>query len=138
MTITYVPKNNKKTIEVEGYGKFTVRPYGAGEELQVRANMRELNEIQAESQALLEKHKDKDRNAQLPEADQKHLNKLIARTDELIVETHELLKGTISSETEGAVDRLFKELDRTEIRKIIDAALLGEVADEPKEPNASA
>lgn len=138
MTITYVPKNNKKTIEVEGYGKFTVRPYGAGEELQVRANMRELNEVQAEAEALLEKHKDKDRNAKIPEADQKHLNKLIARTDELVVETHELLKGTIASETEGAVDKLFRELDRTEIRKIIDAALLGEVADEPKEPNASA
>jgi hypothetical protein len=138
MTITYVPKNNKKTIEVEGYGKFTVRPYGAGEELQVRANMRELNEVQAEAEALLEKHKGKAKNAKIPEADQKTLAKLLARTDELIVETHELLKGTISSETEGAVDRLFKELDRTEIRRIIDAALLGEVANEPKEPNASA
>ena len=138
MTITYVPKNNKKTIEVEGYGKFTVRSYGAGEELQVRANMRELNEVQAEAEALLEKHKGEAKNAKIPEADQKTLAKLLARTDELIVETHELLKGTISSETEGAVDRLFKELDRTEIRRIIDAALLGEVANEPKEPNASA
>lgn len=137
MTITYVPKNNKKTIEVEGYGKFTVRPYGAGEELQVRANMRELNEIQMAAQGLLEKYKDsKSKDDRISEADQKTLKELQERTEELTVETHEILKGTITSETEGAVDKLFRELDRTEIRHIIDAALLG-VVKEPEEPNAS-
>lgn len=137
MAITYVPKNNKKKITVEGYGEFTVRPYGAGEELQVRANMRELNETQAEAQALLEKQRGKDKDAKISEEDQKTLTRLMVRTDELVIETHELSKSTITSETEGAVDRLFQELDRTEIRKIIDTALLGEVAGEPKEPNAS-
>ena len=136
MTITYVPKNNKKTIEVEGYGKFTVRPYGAGEELQVRANMRELNAIQAEAQELLEKYRGKDKADKISNTDQKALTRLQNRTEELTVETHEILKGTITSETEGAVDKLFKELDRTEIRNIIDAALLGEVKT-PEEPNAS-
>ena len=137
MTITYVPKNNKKTIEVEGYGLFIVRPYGAGEELQVRANMRELNELTAEARGLLEKQKNRGKNEKIPEEDQKPLARLQNRADELVAETHEILKGTISSETEGAVDKLFRELDRTEIRRIIDAALLGEV-NEPEEPNASA
>lgn len=137
MTITYVPKNNKKTIEVEGYGLFIVRPYGAGEELQVRANMRELNELTAEARELLEKQKNRGKNEKIPEEDQKPLARLQNRADELVAETHEILKGTISSETEGAVDKLFRELDRTEIRRIIDAALLGEV-NEPEEPNASA
>lgn len=136
MTITYVPKNNKKAIEVEGYGKFTVRPYGAGEELQVRANMRELNAIQAEAQELLEKYRGKDKADKISNTDQKALARLQNRTEELTVETHEILKGTITSEVEGAVDKLFKELDRTEIRNIIDAALLGEVKT-PEEPNAS-
>ena len=137
MTIKYTPRNNKKTIEVEGYGKFTVRPYGAGEELQIQANMRELNEIQVEAQNILERYKNADRNAPLNPDDKKTLAELQSKVDELTVETHEILKSTITSETEGAVDRLFKELDRTEIRRIIDAALLGEVANEPKEPNAS-
>lgn len=137
MTITYVPKNNKKTIEVEGYGIFTVRPYGAGEELQVRANMRELNGITAEAQELLERQKSRAKGEKTPEDDQKVLTRLQNRTDELVAETHEILKGTITSETEGAVDKLFKELDRKEIRAIIDTALLGEVK-EAEEPNASA
>lgn len=137
MTIKYIPKNNKKTIEVEGYGLFIVRPYGAGEELQVRANMRELNELTAEARGLLEKQKNRGKNEKIPEEDQKPLARLQNRADELVAETHEILKGTISSETEGAVDKLFRELDRTEIRRIIDAALLGEV-NEPEESNASA
>ncbi len=137
MTITYIPKNNKKTIEVEGYGKFTVRPYGAGEELQVRANMRELNEITAEAQELLEKAKSRSKDEKTPEEEQKALARLQNRTDDLVAETHEILKGTITSEAEGAVDKLFRELDRKEIRAIIDTALLGEVK-EVEEPNASA
>ena len=137
MTIKYIPKNNKKTIEVEGYGLFIVRPYGAGEELQVRANMRELNELTAEARELLEKQKNRGENEKIPEEDQKPIARLQSRADELVAETHEILKGTISSETEGAVDKLFRELDRTEIRRIIDAALLGEV-NEPEEPDASA
>lgn len=136
MTIKYIPKNNKKAVDVEGYGKFYVRPYGAGEELQVQANMRELNEIQREAQNLLESYKNADKNEELTAEDKKVLAELQDRTSELTIETHEILKGTITSDTEGAVDKLFRELDRAEIRHIIDAALLGEIA-EPKEPNAS-
>lgn len=135
MTIAYIPKNKKK-IEVEGYGEFFVRPYGAGEELQINANMRELNEIQTEAQEMLKRYKAKGKDGELSEADKKALKKLQTRTNELTIETHEILKGTITSETEGAVDKLFKELDRTEIRRIIDTALLGEPK-ELEEPNAS-
>ena len=69
MAIKYVPQGLKNEIEVEGYGKFFVRKRGAGEELQVRADMREFDEIRADSERLTKKYKGKGADAKISKED---------------------------------------------------------------------
>lgn len=135
MAISYIPKTNKKEIEVEGYGKFYIRRYGAGEELQIQANLRELDNIQEGAKKLHEALKDK-KEEEVKQEDRDKLAEFMRATDRLTRELYEIRKGTFSSDTDGAVDKLFAELPREEIVAISNAAFLEE--DKGEKVNAGA
>lgn len=120
MTITFVPKPNYKEVEVEGYGKVRIRPYGAGEELQITKNIRELEGLQKQAEDLLAKtkseYKDDDK---LPDDVDKDFKKIQAKVQELTDELNDLIRGTITSENPKVATRLFNELPMSEIRRLI-------------------
>lgn len=131
MTITFTPTSNIKEVEVEGYGKVRIRPYGAGEELQIAKNMRELNEQQAKAEAFLASIKEKygDNDSGLTDAEKAHFEKIQAVVARLSDELSQLIRGTISSEDPKVAEKIFNELSMTEIRRLISTAL-------GKEPDA--
>lgn len=128
MAIKYIPQN-KKEIEVEGFGKFLVRRYGVNEEFQVEADMRELNELLEKAKNFSEKYKGKKDN-EIPVEEMADIDRTQKRVDELNREMIGILKSTITSDDPKAVDKLFTELDRVEIRQIINTALRGAAIEE--------
>lgn len=133
MTITFTPTSNYKEVEVEGYGVVKIRPYGAGEELQIAKNTRELEELQKESEAFLKTLKDKydEDDSKIPAEEKKHFEKLQVKFTRLYNELNELVQGTITSDDPKIAQKLFAELPMTEIRRLITTAL-------GKEPDAEA
>lgn len=125
MTITFTPNTNIKEVEVEGYGKVRVRPYGAGEELQIAKNLRELNELQTQAEVFLKNIKEKygEDDAKIPEEEKKNFEKLQASVARLSDDLNEIIKGTITSEEAGVAEKLFAELPMVEIRRLISTAL---------------
>lgn len=126
MAFKYIPQN-KKEIEVEGFGKFLVRKYGVNEEFQLEADMRELEKLFGTTKEFTEKYKGK-KDEEIPKEERDEMNKARVRIDELNREMVSLLKGTITSDDPKAVDKLFNELDRGEIRSIINTAIYGSAA----------
>ena len=130
MTITFVPTANIKEVEVEGYGVVKIRPYGAGEELQISKNFRELDGLQKEAESFLaevrEKHDDDE--SKLDDDEKKKFESIREGITKLSDELNDLIKGTISSDDPKVAERLFNELPMTEIRKLITMAL-GKEAD---------
>lgn len=125
MTITFTPQTNIKEVEVEGYGKIKIRPYGAGEELQISKSIRELNDLQKQAQeflATLEKDYAKD-ESKIPPEQKAKFEKIQQHSARLSDELSELVRGTISSDEPGVADRLFNELPLPQIRKMIATAL---------------
>ena len=125
MTITFTPTTNIKEVEVEGYGKVKIRPYGAGEELQIAKNLRELNELQKQAEDFLKDIKEKygEDDAKIPEAEKKSFEKLQANVARLSDDLNEIIRGTITSDEKGVAEKLFAELPMTEIRRLISTAL---------------
>lgn len=125
MAITFTPTTNIKEVEVEGYGKVKIRPYGAGEELQIAKNLRELNELQKQAEAFLKDIKEKygEDDAKIPDNEKKNFEKLQARVARLSDELNEIIKNTITSDQKGVAEKLFTELPMTEIRRLISIAL---------------
>ena len=132
MTITFVPKPNYKEVEVEGYGKVRIRPYGAGEELQITKNIRELEGLQKQAEDLLAEAKSKygDDEANLPDEFKTNFDKIRNKVAKYTDELHGLIRGTISSENPKVAERIFNELSMPEIRRLITAS--------QKEDNAEA
>lgn len=130
MTITFVPTANIKEVEVKGYGVVKIRPYGAGEELQISKNFRELDGLQKEAKSFLaevrEKHDDDE--SKLDDDEKKKFETIREGITKLSDELNDLIKGTISSDDPKVAERLFNELPMTEIRKLITMAL-GKEAD---------
>lgn len=128
MTITFVPTSNYKEVKVEGYGTIKIRPYGAGEELQISQNFRLLDGLQQEAKDLLAEAKDKYGNddAKLPDSFRIRFEKIQKETARLSSELDQLIKGTISSDEKGVAERLFNELPMSEIRRMITTAMNGE------------
>ena len=125
MAISFTPNTNIKEVEVEGYGKVKIRPYGAGEELQIAKNFRELDELQHQAEKLLADGKANygDDESKLPDDFKKQFEKVQNRVRDLSNELNDLIKSTISSDEEGVADKLFNELPMTEIRRLITTAL---------------
>lgn len=125
MTITFTPTTNIKEVEVEGYGKVRIRPYGAGEELQIAKNLRELNELQKQAEDFLKDIKSKygEDDSKLPESEKKKFEKIQAKVSVLSDELNEIIRSTITSEDAKVAERLFMELPMAEIRKLISLAL---------------
>lgn len=125
MTITFTPTTNIKEVEVEGYGTVKIRPYGAGEELQIAKNLRELNEYQAKAEAFLAETKEKygDNDSNLTKEEKAKFEKIQAAVARLSDELNELIRGTITSDEKGVAEKLFAELPMTEIRRLISTAL---------------
>lgn len=125
MTITFTPVANYKEVEVEGYGVVKIRPYGAGEELQIAKSARELEELQEESEAFLADLKTKydEDDSKIPPEEKKHFEKLQTRFSRLYNELNELVQGTITSDDPKVAQRLFDELPMAEIRRLISTAL---------------
>lgn len=120
MTIDFTLKDNKKPITVKGYGTFYIRPYGAGEELQIRANLRRLDEIGDAINLMTKSHNADDK---VSEEDAKQLKKFENEIFELSEENQKIVKGTISCDDKKAIERLFNERSNSEIREIISTAL---------------
>lgn len=130
MTITFVPTANIKEVEVEGYGVVKIRPYGAGEELQISKNFRELDGLQKEAESFLAEVRAKhdDDESKLDDDEKKKFETIREGITKLSDELNDLIKGTISSDDPKVAERLFNELPMTEIRKLITMAL-GKEAD---------
>lgn len=124
MTITFIPKTNTKEVEVEGYGVVKIRSYGAGEELQIAKNMRELEELQSQAEAFLEEVKQKygDDQSKLSPEEKTRFEKIQKKVNELTNELHEIIRSTISSDDPKVAKRLFKELPLEEIRRLVTMA----------------
>lgn len=125
MTITFVPKANIKEVEVEGYGVVKVRPYGAGEELQLSKSFRELDGLQKKAEQLLADAKEKygEDDTNLPDSYKTELEAIQKDVSALSDELNALIKGTISSDDPAVVEKLFRELPMSEIRRLISEAL---------------
>lgn len=124
MTITFIPKTNIKEVEVAGYGGVKIRPYGAGEELQIAKNLRELDELQKQAEAFLVEIKEKYHNDEsaLSSDEKIHFEKIQKKVDELTHELHDIIRSTISSDDPKVAKRLFKELPIEEIRRLVTTA----------------
>ena len=133
MAISFTPNTNIKEVEVEGYGMVRIRPYGAGEELQIAKNFRELDELQKKAEKLLADAKANygDDEAKLPDSFKKDFEKIQTSVSRLSNELNDIIKSTITSDQKGVAERLFNELPMTEIRRLISVAL-------GKETNAEA
>lgn len=125
MTITFIPKANIKEIEVEGYGKVRVRPYGAGEELQISKNIRELESLQKQAEGLLADAKAEygSDEAKLPEDFKTNFEKIQAKVRKYTDELHCIIRSTISSEQPKVAERIFNELSMPELRRLISTAM---------------
>ena len=125
MTITFTPTSNIKEVEVEGYGKVRIRPYGAGEELQIAKNLRELTEAQEKAAALLDNMKAKygEDDSKLTDQEKADFEAVQAEANRLSDGLTNLTRSVISSEDPKVAERLFNELPITEIRKLISFAL---------------
>lgn len=124
MAITFTPKANIKEVDVEGYGLIKIRPYGAGEELQIAKNVRELDELQKQAEDFLSEVKNKygDEQSALEPAEKEQFAKIQKKVASLTDELHEIIHSTISSEDPKVAKRLFKELPMEEIRRLVNAA----------------
>ena len=121
MTISFTPNTNTKAVEVEGYGIVKVRQYGAGEELQIAKNLRELDELKNKATSLLETmRKDYGENEkEYPENFKKDFDLIQTEVSRLTTELNELVKGIISSDDPQVAERVFAELPMSEIRRLI-------------------
>ena len=125
MTITFTPKPNQIEVKVEGYGKIKVRPYGAGEELQIAKNIRELDELQKKLESWYKGIKDKygDDESKITEEEKTEFDKIQGKLTKLSGDLTDLIRSTISSNEKGVAERLFNELSMNEIRRLINTAL---------------
>lgn len=130
MTITFVPTANIKEVEVEGYGVVKIRPYGAGEELQISKNFRELDGLQKEAESFLAEVRAKhdDDESKLDDDEKKKFESIRTEIMRLSDELNDIIRGTISSDDPKVAERLFNELPMTDIRKLI-ASAMGKEAD---------
>ena len=121
MAISFTPKLNIKEIEVEGYGKVKIRPYGAGEELQISKSFRELDELQTRAKMWLDDMKNKygDDDDKIPVEAKQEFAEIQKEVERLSDELNDLIRGTISSDEEGVAERIYKELPLTEVRRMI-------------------
>lgn len=125
MTISFVPNTNIKEVKVKGYGTVKIRPYGAGEELQIQKSLRELNELQEKAKALLAEAKDKYDNddSKLPDSFKKEFEQIQKKVNLLSTELNDLIRGIITSDEKGVAERLYNELPLTEVRRLVSFAL---------------
>lgn len=125
MTITFTPTTNIKEVDVEGYGTVKIRPYGAGEELQIAKNLRELDELQKQAEKLLADAKAEfgEDEEKLPVSFKKSFSKIQLNVARLSDELTQLIQSTITSDDEKIAKRLFAELPMVEIRRLINTAL---------------
>lgn len=98
------------------FGIFTIRPMGAGEEL-------ELSQMASEMEAM-SKELAKIDTTKAPEdytdEERKVIDDTITAVQAKKIRTIEILKGVFSSDTEGKVDDLFNKLDVATIRGAYD------------------
>ena len=127
MTITFIPKVNNKEVEVAGYGKIKVRPYGAGEELQIAKNVRELEELQKQAEHFLSDIKEKHQNdeSKLTDEEKASFNAIQQKVFTLSNELNEIIRSTISSDDPSVAEKLFRELPIEEIRRLVTATIGG-------------
>ncbi len=106
-----------------GYGVVKIRAYGAGEELQIAKNLRELDELQKQAEAFLAEVKARhgDDNADLTSEEKERFDKIQKKVNDHTNELHEIIRSTISSDDPKVAKRLFKELPLEELRRLVTA-----------------
>lgn len=103
----------------ERYGVFAIRPMGAGEELELSQMADEMNNSAKALAEIDESKKPEEYTAE----DRATIDGAVATVQKSKVRTIEILMGLFESETEGAVDKLFKELDVATIRSAYDEVI---------------
>lgn len=124
MTISINLKPSIKTINIEGYGEFKVRPLGASEEL-------ELARLARESKEISEQLDNMDEYVEAEKAgDTKKYEEGMAKIAEVNLKIQEFkatqissLRSRVSSKDPKAVDKLFAEIPFKELNEAIVKAL---------------
>lgn len=121
MTIKIEMKPITCEIEIPGYGKFQVKPMGAGAEAEIRVISRELeekDEIVKQFDELVEKEKNGeklDRNSEEYQACLKAYSEIGKVVDTLRDKTYEKMREVFSGEK---VEQLFNDFTYEQIAKI--------------------
>lgn len=123
MTFKLTLNEAKYKVEVDGFGVFTVRPLGAGEELEMARLQREISKNASRAQHI----KDEIVKEGLTKEE---VDALVSEADELSqkifdnqVHLSNLFRSQISSEKKGAVEKLFKTVQASEIVKLINKTI---------------
>lgn len=117
MTIEHINlQPNTTKVSIGDYGEFTIRKFGAGEELELSRIAREITELGEEMNDMdeykeAEKNGDKEKTAE----GMKKLQEAMDKIHKLQNEQFELLKGVVSAKDENQVKRLFNENSTVEL-----------------------
>lgn len=111
MTIEYIDiKPTTTKVTIGDYGEFTIRKFGAGEELELARIAREISEMSDGVKELdeykdIEATKDKEKIAEA----QKKISESMAKIQDLQNRQYALLRAVVNAEDEKTIDRLFNE-----------------------------
>ena len=124
MTITINLKQNTKTVKFGDYGTFTVRPMGAGEELELTRLQREMAEM-GENLQNMDEYKEAEKNGDKEKVAEgmAKLREMTAKAQEAKAKQIEIFKACVTAKDQASVDRLFNENSLEDLAKAIRGAL---------------
>lgn len=123
MTFKLTLNEAKYKVEVDGFGVFTVRPLGAGEELEMARLQREISKNASRAQHIKDEIVKDGITKEEVDALVSETNELSQKIFENQVQLSNLFKSQISSEKNGAVEKLFKTVQASEIVKLINKTI---------------
>lgn len=123
MTFKLTLNEAKYKVEVDGFGVFTVRPLGAGEELEMARLQREISKNASRAQYIKDEIVKEGLTKEEVDALVSEADELSQKIFENQVQLSNLFKSQISSEKMGAVEKLFKTVQASEIVKLINKTI---------------
>lgn len=124
MTVSINLKPSTKTIKIEGYGEFTVRPMGASEELDLARMSREIQEMTKNIENMDEYIKaEEEGDTEKVEEGKEKLREANVKIQEFRAAQIELLKARVSCKKPELKELLFTEIPFKELNEAIAKAL---------------
>lgn len=123
MTFKLTLNEAKYKVEVDGFGVFTVRPLGAGEELEMARLQREISKNASRAQHIKDEIVKEGLTKEEVDALVSEADELSQKIFENQVQLSNLFKSQISSEKKGTVEKLFKTVQASEIVKLINKTI---------------